>query len=186
MRALIVYANNIALPAPDAVARGLQQLRANGVLWTLSRAPVTAQLKADHALEWTFTTDPALQGQLATALAVEFPLQSDVGVDSGPRPILGADDLPRAIAAKICSSTGGVAFLDFVYNGTAVPISISQPPHFRVQFQPRYAVPKNQFAVQSASFEVEGCAANCSRYFTRSPGDLRRWDSTRGCFLGAP
>lgn len=185
-KVVVVYANNIALPAPDAIAGALTTLRGGGLLWTVCRAPVSTQIASDQTMPWTFTYDVALQGQLATSFSTQLPLQSDTQVDSGPRAILGRADLPKARAAKICSATPGLSFVSVAESGVAFPVSQAQPPQFRALFQQRYAVPKSQFTVQQASFEVEGCEANCTGYFAKTPGDLHVWETTRGCFLEGP
>jgi hypothetical protein len=186
VRVAVVYANNIVLPLPGRIVDVLQTLRSSGFLWTLARPAVLSELTPDQNVEWTYTYDPALQQQFAAAVAKDFPLQSDTGVDSGLLPILGSADLPKAREAKVCSATDGVSLFQLTRDGASHSISASQPPLFRKQFDQRYGVPRSQFAVQTAEVEVEGCSANCGRFFSGSPGDLRRWNTTPGCFLGGP
>lgn len=186
VKALVVYANNISLPAPAGVVEGLSQLRASGFLWLLARAAIESSVPADAAQDWTFTYDATLSANLSKTLAPVFPLISDAGADSGPQPILGRDDLPHTQAVKICKTGPSLSFPDVPRNGTAFAVNPAQPPHYRVTFPQQVAVPHANFSVQKTSFEIEGCSANCAGYFSSEPGDLRRWDQTRGCFLVAP
>jgi hypothetical protein len=186
VRVAVVYANNIVLPIPGGIVDVLQTLRASGFLWTLARPAVLSELTPDQNVEWTYTYDSTLQQQFAAAVAKDFPLQSDTGVDSGLLPILGSADLPKAREGKVCSATDGVSLIRLSRDGTSHSIVASQPPLFRKQFDQRYGVPRSQFAVQTAQVDVEGCSANCGGYFTGFPGDLRRWNTTTGCFLEGP
>lgn len=185
VRVVVVYANDIALPVPPAVHDALATLRAAGFLWVVGRDPVAPQLAPDQAVGWTFTYDPALPGALAALVAQQLPLQSDAAVDSGFRVLLGSGDLPRAREIKVCAASDGVSLVRAEPGGSATAVDTAQPPLFRVIFPQRVAVPKPQFSVQHAAVELEGCSAECDRYFTGFPGDLRRWDSTRGCLLEA-
>jgi len=85
----------------------------------------------------------------------------------------------------VCKSGVGVSYLDLSPDGTA-SMTGTRHPSYRVQFSQRYALFKDAFTVQHTSFEIEGCTANCTGYFSRVAGDLRRWDLSRGCFLKEP
>lgn len=186
VRVAVVYANNIALRVPGPLVDGIDTLRQTGPLWTLARPEVSSQLTPDKAVDWTYTYDVALQKKVADVATAELPLQSDTGIDSGWLPILGAADLPRARAAKFCTGSAGVSLSGLASNGSSSPVVASQPPLFRALFDQRFAVPKSQFSTRSVEVEVEGCSANCNRFFSGSPGELRRWDTTPGCLLGTP
>ena len=186
VRVAVVYANDIALPLPGTIVDVLRTLHDSTLLWTVARGPVSSQLRPDFVVEWTYTHDPALQQRLAASATAQLPLQSDTGADSGLRPVLGSGDLPRARAAKLCSATPGISLVRLSPDGSASPVTVDQPPLFRIRFAQRSAVPKSGFQAQQAGLEVEGCSANCGGYFTGYPGDLRRWDTTQGCLLGGP
>jgi hypothetical protein len=184
VRVVIVYANNVELAVPDSVATPLVTLRQSGFLWTVARAPVSSQIAADQVIDWTFAADPALAQSLATAASHELPLQSD-SIDLSPQPIFAGGDLSRARSVKLCAADGLVTVANMAQDGSATEVNPGQPPVFEVEFAPRYALPRSQFQPQHASVEVEGCSDHCDRYVTFQPGDLRRWDTTRGCLLGA-
>jgi hypothetical protein len=186
VRAVIVYANDIALPIPNQVLDALLSLRSQGFLWTLALAPVTGQLTPDQQVPWTYTYDPALAQQLAQVATAQLPLQSDANSDSGFLPILGSGDLPRARETKLCSASAGVIVAGIPADGSSAPVDAHAPPLFEARFAQQVAVPRSQSSIQHAEVEVESCAANCDRYFSASLDDLRRWNTTRGCLLEGP
>ncbi|MFN2547812.1 MAG: hypothetical protein ABR567_10295 [Myxococcales bacterium] len=181
VRVVVVYANDIALEVPGAIVDGLQTLRQGGLLWTMTRDPVSTQLASDRTIGWTFVSDPALRTAIGSAAALDLPLQTD-SIDDGEKPILGRDDLPRAREIKICAASQAVV-QNAAANGTPSPVDTRRPPTFRPQFTQHTAVPKSQFSLQHAKIDVEGCSAHCDRYFSARPGDLRRWETTAGCLL---
>ena len=186
VRTVIIYANDIALPIPNQVLDALLTLRSQGFLWTLARAPVIGQLKADQQIPWTYAYDPALAQQLVQVATAQLPLQSDANTDSGLLPILGSGDLRRARETKLCSASAGVTVERIPVDGSSAQVDAQSPPLFEVHFAQQFAVPKSHSSIQHAEVELESCSGHCDRHYSAFLGDLRRWDTTRGCLLEGP
>jgi len=187
VRGIVVYANNIDLPVPATLSDSLSTLRVADqppLFWAAARKQATDQLKPDQAVEWTYTGDGAIQKALASVSSADLPLQSDAQTQSPSLPLLPAAQLSRARQIKACSVPAEVTLQGAPTDGTAVAIDQGQPPRYSVQFKPRIALPRSQFAPaqQSVVVQVEVCSANCDRFLYYKPDDPpRRWNETRGC-----
>jgi hypothetical protein len=188
VRPLLIYANNILLNVPGQIAAALQSIRQLSVnrgaleprVWVLVPKNISIPT-ANRVLNWTYAGDPAIAQQLAQTAADELPFMSDSDVVS-PALSLFASGPPGVRSFKICAMDEGVQALDFPADGTAVTFDVADPPHYRVTFHARYAVPHGQFQPLSAGLEAETCFDHCDRYLDDPPV---RWLSRTGCFPGS-
>lgn len=192
VRPVIVYVDDIDLPLPPQLTSSLQALRQPPVagskltplLWTMAVREATASLAPDEDLGWTFTGDPALAALLGLVVKRDLPLQTLR--QPGPMPLLDAAQLAVTREVKVCREPTDVPVLEGPAPGVAVAVDPAHGPTMLFDVPETFAVPKGFLLVPQTEILIEGCTANCDRFYVAEPGDEpRRWNGTRHCMLRA-
>jgi hypothetical protein len=192
VRAIIVYANNIALRPPPAVGAGLAQAqglaKARGaqvpLLWMLLASQSAAPAENDGSMSWTYAFDPGFAAAISTFASPRLPLQSDKGFAAGPLPVFPGGKPAGVRQFKLCSMDKGLVAVGFAADGSAVQMNPLSPPSFGVQFAPRHGIQRSDFTPMSLRLEIEACLDHCDRFFDYSPGTQPvRWNAKKGCLL---
>jgi hypothetical protein len=187
VRPLIVYVDDVDLPTSAEVLAALQAVRsrpdAPALLWTISHASVSAQLGADRAVSWSYAGDADLPNRVDAAVKTDLPLQTTAALSSGPVPLLSASQLETTREFKLCKNPDAGAS-DYPPVGAAQILDRAHPPTIQFAVPQRVAIPKSLFQDSTFDMTVEGCTANCDRYYIGEPGaDPVRWDEANRCLL---
>jgi hypothetical protein len=188
VRPLIVYADDIDLGLPAQVASAVAAARTTtgnspALLWTVSFASVSNQIRADRQVAWRYAGDATLADRLGEVAKADLPLRTTATVSSGPVPLLEAAQLETTLEFKVCAISAAAE--SYPELKVTHRLDRAHPPTATFLLPQDVALPKSAF--QNSTFEasVEGCAANCDRYFIREPGDdPYRWNEMSGCALG--
>jgi len=189
VRPLIVYVDNIDFPLIDEPA-AIEQARATsspfrGLLWTVSFASVSAQLHADRSVAWSYAGDATLADRIGEVVKAELPLQSTASAASGAVPLLDGSQLDVTREFKVCAVPAEAAPDSYPALGTTHVLDGAHPPTITFKLPQVVATPKSSFSKSTFKASVEGCTANCDRYFIREPGaDPFRWSDMPDCALG--
>ena len=189
VRPLIVYVDNIDFPLV-AESPSIEQARATivqfpALLWTVSFESVSAQLHADRSVDWSYAGDPTLPDRIGELVKAELPLESTATAASGAVPLLDGSQLDVAREFKVCAVPPGAAPDSYPALGTTHVLDGAHPPTITFQLPQVVASPKSSFWNSTFKASVEGCTANCDRYFIREPGaDPYRWSDMPDCALG--
>jgi len=189
VRPVIVYADNVDLQPPVAVLNAVSSLRTlsspPAILWTIARPRTSDQLGPDRAIEWTYAGDPALGSRLAATVEAFLPLRTTASASSGPVPLLDAAQLETTREFKVCAVPNVTAAQDPPPVGLTQIVDRANPPTITFEIPQSFAMPKSLFSDTTLVIPVEGCLANCERYFIEKAGDApQRWDEMRRCALG--
>jgi hypothetical protein len=190
VRAVLLYANNLAIAPPpqvtDAILTARARIRARSgltpAIWvSLAGTAKGGALPADHSVPWSFVGDPAYARALGDSLRMALPFVSDV-IDTGPHALLGGADAVRARKFKVCGSDANIAGVGFAADGSPVDLDPSRPPQYVVALSARRALEQSAFQPLRVHVASEVCTDHCDRLFHYSPGgDPVRWDASRGC-----
>jgi hypothetical protein len=187
VRPVIVYVDDIDLSIPSDTAAALGGVRSMsnvpGLLWAVAYPSVSGQIRADRAVAWSYAGDSELVARLGAVVKADLPLQTTAAVSSGPVPLLTAAQLATTRQFKVCKAPDANA-AGYPTVGPAHVLDRAHPPTVTFALPQRVAIPKSLFETASFSVPVEGCAANCERYYIGEPGDDPiRWDEADGCLL---
>jgi len=189
VRPLIIYVDNIdfpliAEPATIELARAtISPFR--GLLWTVSFPSVSSQLHADRSVAWSYAGDATLADRIGEVVKVELPLQSTASVASGAVPLLEGSQLGVTREFKVCAVPPEAAPDSYPALGITHVLDGAQPPTIIFKLPQLLASPKSSFSNSTFKASVEGCTANCDRYFIREQGaDPFRWSAMPDCALG--
>jgi hypothetical protein len=186
VRAIVVYADDIQFPMPLQVGSALSKLRASlarpPYLWALSFDTTLAPAGAERIVPWTFSGDPAMQAGLAKVVDADLPLRT--ATQPGPLPLLPEDRLATTLAMKLCANPKGWTVVAGPPPGDTRDIDPNEPPQMVLEVPDATALPKSGYSPPTTTVDVEGCEANCDRYYVGEPGDPpQRWNTTFGCLL---
>jgi hypothetical protein len=191
VRPVIVYADDIDLLLSGDLPADINTVR-NSVrpsaafLWTISFEAVASQLGADRRIAWSYSGDANLTGRIAEMVSADLPPQSTASLTSGPVPLLQGGQLDVTREFKVCAVPSEAAPDSYPTPHLTHVLDGSRPPTITFQIPQLLTVPKSQFASSTFTASVEGCMANCDRYFIGTPGaDPFRWDEMADCALGA-
>ena len=187
VRPVIVYIDDIDLAAPSETAAAIDIVRfwpgGRPILWTVAYQPVTAQLHPDRSADWGFAGDPALATRLAAMVKADLPLQTTASLSSGPVPLLDAAQLETTREFKVCTIPNANV-TSFPSVGITHVLDRAHPPTVTFSLPQKVALPRSLFQSSTFSVAVEGCTANCDRYFIGNSGDdPLRWDEADRCLL---
>jgi hypothetical protein len=187
VRPVIVYLDDVDLLTSAETLAALHALRsrpdAPALVWTISHASVSAQLGADRAIAWSYAGDGDLVNRVGTAVKTDLPLQTTAALSSGPVPLLTASQLETTREFKLCKNPDASAS-NYPLVGPAHVLDRAHPPTIMFAVPQLVAVPKSQFQNSTFDITVEGCMANCDRYYIGEAGaDPVRWDEANRCLL---
>jgi hypothetical protein len=191
VRPLIVYVDDIDLAVARPLAIDLTSLRrlqdggGGPLLWAVSFRTVSDQLMPNRAAEWGYAGDPSLRDRVAALVSADLPLRSTATMTSGPVPLLERGELDATREFKVCAVPAEAIAGTYPEPGATQVLDRAHPPTIIFSVPQRVALEKSAFQTVSLEASVEGCRANCDRYFIGEPGgDPYRWDQMRGCALG--
>lgn len=187
VRPVIVYVDDIDLAAPSDTVTALGVVRAwpapPALLWAVAYPSAVTQVRLDRSVDWGYAGDSALATRLATVVKADLPLQTTSASSSGPVPLLASAQLETTREFKVCSFPESNAS-GFPSVGITHVLDRAHPPTVTFTLPQSFALPKSIFQNSIYSVPVEGCTANCDRYFIGEPGgDPVRWDEANGCLL---
>ena len=187
VRPVIVYVDDIDLVAPSETAAAIGVVRSGpggqALLWTVAYEPVTTQLRPDRSIDWGYAGDAALATRLAAMVKADLPLQTTASPSSGPVPLLDGAQLETTREFKVCKVPDGNA-AGYPAVGVMHVLDRARPPTVTFTVPQRVALPRSLFQSSTFSVAVEGCTADCDRYFIGNPGDdPLRWDEADRCLL---
>ena len=187
VRPVIVYVDDVDLPTPAETLAALHAARSlsdpPALIWTISHPPVAGQLAADRAVAWSYAGDADLLKRVGTAVRTDLPLQTTAALSSGPVPLLTASQLESTREFKLCKNPDPAAS-NYPPVGPAHVLDRAHPPTITFTVPQLVATPKSLFETSTFDMTVEGCTANCDRYYVDEPGaDPARWDEARRCLV---
>ena len=188
VRPLIIYVDDVEAQLPPDAFNTISAMRAidGNHLWTVSFDGVFTQLGAERQIAWTYAGDPALAARLDEAVKADLPLQSTATATSGPVPLLGAAQLDGTREFRLCGPPRSAVDGSYPEPLVAHALDRGNPPTVNFAIPQAFAMPKTQFGSSTFTALVEGCTANCDRFFIREPGDdPSRWDQMTRCALVA-
>ena len=113
----------------------------------------------------------------------DLPLQTTASLSSGPVPLLDAAQLETTREFKVCKIPNANV-TSFPSVGITHVLDRAHPPTVTFSLPQKVALPRSLFQSSTFSVAVEGCTANCDRYFIGNPGDdPLRWDEADRCLL---
>jgi hypothetical protein len=189
VRPLVVYVDDVDLELPGSVLSAFANARnftaPPALLWAVSLDTVAHQLGADRQIAWQYAGDPTLPTRLGDAALAELPLQTTAALTSGPVPLLDATQLEVTKELRVCTVPPEAMPDSYPARQTTHLVDPGNPPTITFQLPQQTAQPKSLFVKPVFEVLVEGCTANCERYFIRSAGsDPYRWDQLGYCALG--
>ncbi len=187
VRPVIVYVDDVDLPTSAETLAALHAVRsrpdAPALVWTISHASVSTQLGADRAVAWSYAGDAGLVNRIGEAVKADLPLQTTAALSSGPVPLLTASQLETTREFKLCKNPDPAAS-NYPPVGPAHVLDRVHPPTITFAVPRQVAMPKSQFQNSTFDITVEGCMANCDRYYIGESGaDPVRWDEANHCLL---
>jgi hypothetical protein len=188
VRPVIVYVDDLNLLISAETLAALNAVRSRpdvaALVWTVSHASVSAQLGADRAVAWSYAGDGDLVNRVGAAVKADLPLQTTAALSSGPVPLLTPSQLETTREFKLCNYPDPGAS-NYPLVGPAHVLDRARPPTITFAVPQRVATPKSKFETSTLDVTVEGCLANCDRYYIGEPGaDPIRWDEANRCLLG--
>lgn len=189
VRPLIVYVDNIDFPLiaePATIEQARSTISAfRGLLWTVSFPSVSSQLHADRSVTWSYAGDATVADRIGEVVKADLPLQSTAGAASGAVPLLDGSQLGVTREFKVCAVPPEAAPDSYPALGITHLLDGAHPPTIIFKLPQLLASPKSSFRSSTFKASVEGCTANCDRYFIREPGaDPFRWSAMPDCALG--
>jgi hypothetical protein len=187
VRPVIVYVDDVDLPTSAETLAALHAVRSGPdvppLLWTISHGAVSAQLGADRAVAWSYAGDADLLNRVGAAVKTDLPLQTTATLSSGPVPLLNPSQLETTREFRLCKNPDGGAS-DYPPVGPAHVLDRARPPTITFALPQYVATPRSLFQSSTFDMTVEGCTANCDRYYIGEPGaDPVRWDEANRCLL---
>ena len=187
VRPVIVYVDDIDLEAPFETVSAIAAVRSRPetppLLWTIGYERVVTQLRPERSVAWGYAGDAALMTRLAAVVQADLPLQTTASLSSGPVPLLDGAELETTREFKVCNVPDANA-AGYPAVGVTHVLDRARPPIVTYTLPQRVATPRSLFQKSTFSVAVEGCTANCDRYFIGNPGDdPLRWDEANRCLL---
>ena len=187
VRPVIVYVDDVDLPVPTEILVALRAVRSSAalpaLLWTISQASVSTQLASDRAVSWSYAGDADLASRVGASVEADLPLQTTATLSSGPIPLLTAAQLETTREFRLCADPDAGAS-GYPPVGPAHVLDRARPPTITFAVPQHVAMPKSLFRNSTFDVAVEGCTANCERYYIDEPGgDPVRWDESNRCLM---
>jgi hypothetical protein len=191
VRPLMVYVDDIDLPVGGplvAQLRGLRKLQSGAtgpLLWVVAFKSVWEQLAPNRAVDWLYAGDPSLRDRVSVPVNADLPLRSIATLTSGPISLLEPGQLDGTREFKVCAVPPQAIPGTYPQPGTTQVLDRAHPPTIVFALPQNIAVEKSGYHDITLEASVEGCTANCERYFIGEPGgDPYEWDQMNRCALG--
>ena len=189
VKPLLIYFNNVELPAPSAQSAFAQlRTRTSGapLAWALATPEAMQGIVFDKTAPWTYSTDPGLTAALEGAARTQLPLLHLEQPPVEGYPLFTPQELGWVLEFKACTSNNNLSGTNFTYGPQTVRLDAARPPRLRVKLPSQQVpVPRDgKLQPLVIRYELEVCRAYCDRLFEPSPEDEPViWNTTPRCLL---
>lgn len=192
VRPILLYVNNVDLAVPNGFKANLIQLRFSAdqrgaprpLLWGLVMPRARQDTAFDRSSIWTYASYSRLMWGIDAAAQEDLPLVSAANSPAGGVPLFTEAELARVRQFRGCIPLDPrIQGMGYAMPDATVTVDLARPPRFQFTAGATQPTPRASFNFSPLTFRVEGCSANCDRYYQLPSGHLEVWNRSPFCVL---